>query len=69
METGSVVIILCLIIILCFKIHDSIPSKYTKLEESFAGFMTRSLVRLEYKKVTITYYCLWSNWYRESIFY
>ena len=35
METGSVVFILLSIIILCFIIYDSIPSKYTKLEESF----------------------------------
>ena len=26
------------------------PSKYTKLEESFGGFMNRSLVRFEYEK-------------------
>ena len=31
-------------------IYDSIPSKYTKLEESFGGFMNRSLVRFEYEK-------------------
>ena len=33
METGSVVFILFLIIIICFIIYDSIPSKYTKLED------------------------------------
>ena len=27
-----------------------IPSKYTKLEEGFGGFMNRSLVRFEYEK-------------------
>ena len=26
------------------------PSKYTKLEESFGGFMNRSLVSFEYEK-------------------
>ena len=26
---------------------DSIPSKYTKLEENFGGFMNKSLVRFE----------------------
>ena len=26
------------------------PSEYTKLEESFGGFMNRSLVRFEYEK-------------------
>ena len=30
--------------------YYSIPSKYTKLEESFVGFMNRSLVRFEYEK-------------------
>ena len=30
--------------------YDSIPSKYTKLEESFGGFMNRSQVRFEYEK-------------------
>ena len=50
METGGVVFILFLIIILCFIIYDSIPSKYTKLEESFGGFMNRSLVKFEYEK-------------------
>ena len=48
METGSVVFILFLIFILL--ISDSIPSKYTKLDESFGGFMNRSLVRFEYEK-------------------
>ena len=43
METGSAVIIFFLIGI-CYIIYDSIPSKYTKLEESFGGFMNRSLV-------------------------
>ena len=33
-----------------FVIYDSIPSKYTKQEESFGGFMNRSLVRFEYEK-------------------
>ena len=49
METGSVVFILFLIIILCFIIYDSIPSKYTKLGESFGGLMNRSLVNLNMK--------------------
>ena len=46
-ETGSVVIIFTFSIIFCFLIYDSIPSKYAKLEESFGGFMNRSLVRFE----------------------
>ena len=48
METGCVVFFL--IFIFCFIIHDSIPSRYTKLEEGFGGFMNRSLVRFEYEK-------------------
>ena len=50
METGSVVIIFIFLIIFCFIVYDSIPSKYAKLEESFGGFMNRSLVRFEYEK-------------------
>ena len=50
METGSVVFLLFIIIVICFIIYDSIPSKYTKLEESFGGFMNKSLVRFEYEK-------------------
>ena len=30
--------------------YGSIPSKYTKLEECFGGYMKRSLVRFEYEK-------------------
>ena len=50
METGSAVFIFIIIIGICYIIYDSRPSKYTKLEESFGGFMNRSLVRFEYKK-------------------
>ena len=50
METGSAVIIFIFLIGICFILYDSIPSKYTKLEESFGGFMNRSLVRFEYEK-------------------
>ena len=49
-KTGSPVIIFIFLIGICYMIYDSIPSKYTKLEESFGGFMNRSLVRLEYEK-------------------
>ena len=58
METGSVVFILFLIFIFCFIIYDSIPSKYTKLEESFGGFMNRSLVRFDYEKIKSHHYIL-----------
>ena len=50
METGSAVIIFIFLIGIFYIIYDSIPSKYTKLEESFAGFMYRSLFRFEYAK-------------------
>ena len=51
METGGAVFIFIFIIIgICYIIYDSRPSKYTKLEESFGGFMNRSLVRFEYEK-------------------
>ena len=50
METGSAVIIFILLIEFCYIIYDSIPSKYTKVEENSGGFMNRSLVRFEYEK-------------------
>ena len=50
METGSAVINFIFLIAICYIIYESIPSKYTKLEESFGGFMNRSLVRFEYEK-------------------
>ena len=50
METGSTVIVFIFLIGICYIIYDSIRSKYTKLEESFGGFMNRSLVRFEYEK-------------------
>ena len=50
METGSAVFLFIIIIGICYIIYDSRPSKYTKLEESFGGFMNRSLVRFEYEK-------------------
>ena len=50
METGSAVFIFIIIIGICYIIYDSRPSKYTKLDESFGGFMNRSLVRFEYEK-------------------
>ena len=50
METGSVVIIFIFLVGIFYIIYDSIPSKFRKLEESFCGFMNRSLVRFEYEK-------------------
>ena len=34
----------------CYIVYDSIPSEYTKLEESFGGFINRSLIRFENEK-------------------
>ena len=50
METGSAGIIFIFLIGICYIIYDSLPSNYTKLEESSGGFMNRSLVRFEYEK-------------------
>ena len=50
METGSAVIIFIFLIVICYIIYDSIPIKYTKLEENFGGFMNESLVEFEYEK-------------------
>ena len=50
METCSAVIIFSFFIGICYIKYDSIPSKNTKLEESFGGFINRSLVRFEYEK-------------------
>ena len=51
-ETGNAVLIFIFLIGICYLLYDSIQncSKYTKLEESFGGFMNRSLVRFEYEK-------------------
>ena len=50
MERGSVIMIFLGVAIICFLIYNSIPSKYTKLEENFGGFIYRGLVRFEYEK-------------------
>ena len=34
----------------CYIAYDSIPSKYTKLEESFGQIINKSLVRFEFEK-------------------
>ena len=50
METGCAVIIFSFVIMFCYKVYRSIPSKYTKLDESFGGFINRSLVRFQFEK-------------------
>ena len=50
MDKGGILFFLIIIIGNCYLLYDSIPSKYTKLEESFGGFMNKNLVRFEYEK-------------------
>ena len=50
MDKGGILFVFIIIIAFCFIFYNSIPSKYTKLEESLCGFMNRSLVRFEYEK-------------------
>ena len=50
MDKSGILFFLIIIIGICYLLYDSIPSNYTKLEESFAGFMKRNLVRFEYEK-------------------
>ena len=50
MEIGSAFLIFIGVMLLCFMVYVSIPSKYAKLEESFGGFINRSLVRFENEK-------------------
>ena len=50
MDKGGILFIFIIKIAICFIFYNSIPSKYEKVEESFGGFMNRSLVRFEYEK-------------------
>ena len=50
METGSAIFIFIFIIVFCYMLYDSIPSKYTKLEENFGGFINKCFIRFEYEK-------------------
>ena len=52
METGCAIFIFVFNIRFCYIVYDSIPSEYTKLEESFGGFKNRSLLRFELEKST-----------------
>ena len=53
METGSAVIIFIAVILFCYIIYHSIPTKYKTLEGSFDGFINRILVRFEYENSQI----------------
>ena len=50
MEAGCAILIFIFVIMVFYIEYHSIPSKYTKLEESFGGFINRSLVRFENEK-------------------
>ena len=50
METGLIIFILMFITVICYLAYNDMPTKYTKLEESFGGFMNKSLVRFEFEK-------------------
>ena len=46
LETGSAVIIFIFLIGICYIISDSIPSNYTKLEESFGGYIILDMEKI-----------------------
>ena len=50
MQTGCAIFIFIFLIMLWYMKYNSIPSKYTKLEESFGRFENRSLIRFELEK-------------------
>ena len=50
MERGAFIFGILIIVAVRFIIYHSIPSKHAKFEESFAGYVEKSLVTFEYKK-------------------
>ena len=50
MENGPLFFILVLVAFVCFIMYYDFPSKYTKLEENFGGFMNETLVKIEFEK-------------------
>ena len=40
-------------IMFCYIAYDSIPSKCTKPEKSFGGFINKSLMRFEFEKSSL----------------
>ena len=50
MEKGSLIFILLLVVAVCYIIYDSMPSKYTRLDENFGGFINRRVLRFEFEK-------------------
>ena len=53
MDKGGIFFTFIIIIVICFIFYNSIPSKCTKLEESFGGLMNRRLIRFEYEKSSL----------------
>ena len=47
MENGPLIFILVLVALVCFIMYYDLPTKYTKLEENFGGFMNKRLVKFE----------------------
>ena len=47
MEKSSLILILLLVVVACYIMHDSMPSKNTKLDENFGGFIHRRALRFE----------------------
>ena len=50
MERSSVFLIFIFLIMISYMVYGAMPSKYTKLEESFGGLINKSLIRFEYEK-------------------
>ena len=50
MENGPLIFILVLVALDCFIMYYDLPSKNTKLEENFGGFMNKRLVKFEFEK-------------------
>ena len=50
MEKISLILILLLVVAVCYIIYDSMPCKYTKLDENFGGFIHRRAFRFEFEK-------------------
>ena len=56
MEMGCAIFKFMFVNMLCYMIYNSIPNKYTKLEESIGGFINRILICFEHEKSP---YILW----------
>ena len=50
METVLIIFLFLLVAAACYIVYSDLPSKFTKLEENFGGFMNRRLVRFEFER-------------------